>query len=145
MRDSMLYFSRLHPRDASRFRGASPRAAFVHGFWLASPRATRGQGHHPEFCRLSRGSGTSSGRLAPYDSASRALSVNTRYAAIGWVVNGRAHGPDRICGGPPARFNKEKRRALASISMRGARLCLQHVLTNARAYSPSTSSTRRCG
>jgi hypothetical protein len=42
-------------------------------FWLASPRATRGQGQHPEFCWLSRGAGTSSGRLAPYNSASSAL------------------------------------------------------------------------
>jgi hypothetical protein len=53
--------------------GASAGSAFVFGFWLASPRATRGQGHHPEFCWLSRGSGTSSGRLAPYNSASSAL------------------------------------------------------------------------
>jgi hypothetical protein len=29
--------------------GASAGSAFVFGFWLASPRATRGQGHHPEF------------------------------------------------------------------------------------------------
>ena len=35
--------------------GASAGSAFVFGFWLASPRATRGQGHHHEFCWLSRG------------------------------------------------------------------------------------------
>jgi predicted amidohydrolase len=42
--------------DGYRGRGASPVSALVFGFWLASPRATRGQGHHPEFCWLSRGS-----------------------------------------------------------------------------------------
>jgi hypothetical protein len=31
---------------------ASPRSAFVLGSWLADPRATRGQGHHPELCWL---------------------------------------------------------------------------------------------
>ena len=61
------------------------------------------------------------GSSGPYNSASKALNVNTRYVAIGWVINGRAHGPDRICGGRPARFNKEKCRAPASTSMRGAR------------------------
>jgi SAM-dependent methyltransferase len=87
--DSMLIGGRER-WQVLRDRGASPGSAFVLGFWLASPRATRGQGHHPEFCWLSRASGTNSGRLAPYNSASRALNVNTRYASIGWVKNGRA-------------------------------------------------------